>query len=722
MEFVFIFLEFILLIGLFIWLIVLQDKYDRISAKLKNIQGELKKLINQDLIKSNNEEHPVSQVIEESVVEQKSLDEPKCILDIESSKEKVESLEEDLVQKTVEKNSTDSFERIFLGNIFNKIGAVALLIGLIIFIKLVSPFIVFTPQLKAILGYVLGFGLMLGAFKFNKVENLKNYSEVLMGTSLGTFFITTYCGATLLKLFNFSVSTSIATGFLLLSFFLAQKFHRISVLVISVLAGYVTPIIINYNMDVPTGFLFAYLIFVNILSLIYIFKNRTCIPVAFVNLIMTFMVSCICSNMENIVAPIILWGMYLIYDYLVDTKNISLNIVNYVVFLLSQIICFDSKFLMIGYVQIACASVYLLLSIIKYKYRHVFDSWIHLFVVSLNIAIYCLTKNTEFIRVYAYSLEVIFLAYLTIKLEYKAFANWAIGAWMMGIVSILPIENVLYTKSLSNYLPIWNARLALMSPLVLSAIVASKFFESALELSLNKVSHIFRFVQVSLIYLFVVFEMNFIISKYVTKTVGSISFIQNMINVILGFIYTINMERLYLALKNVLFRVFAIIFGISSLLYLLVTGFEYSSSEFLPLINIRAFAFLLGGLVFLLYSRWTGKEFFKYFAIVMGFLLLNAEINDLIRIFKLENVYYLVSVSWILYAGLVTLCGIFKNKKYLTYSGIVLSLLSISRVFLYDLESVDILYKFVAFLILGLILMLLSYVYNKKQGIKEDEK
>lgn len=104
---------------------------------------------------------------------------------------------------TKQVNSADfSFEKFFLGNLFNKIGAIALFVGLIVFIKLVSNYIVFTPVMKATLAYMATCVLFFFGFKLRKQENMENYSEVVFGTAIGTLFITTYCCATVLELFN----------------------------------------------------------------------------------------------------------------------------------------------------------------------------------------------------------------------------------------------------------------------------------------------------------------------------------------------------------------------------------------------------------------------------------------------------------------------------------------------------------------------------------------
>ena len=88
------------------------------------------------------------------------------------------------------------------------------------------------------------------------------------------------------------------------------------------------------------------------------------------------------------------------------------------------------------------------------------------------------------------------------------------------------------------------------------------------------------------------------------------------------------------------------------------------------------------------------------------------ETSDIIYKYTLNS--GLISVGWILYSGIITTIGIVTGKNWLKNSGIILCIISILRIFLHDLAQVDILYKFIAILTLGISLMILSYLYNQK--------
>jgi uncharacterized membrane protein len=147
---------------------------------------------------------------------------------------------------------------------------------------------------------------------------------------------------------------------------------------------------------------------------------------------------------------------------------------------------------------------------------------------------------------------------------------------------------------------------------------------------------------------------------------------------------------------------------------LLFSGFEYIPSySFVPIVTIRFVAFVFAIATFTIFAKWTKLSFFKYIALIWGFILVHVETANFVLLHS--NIGYLTTVMWLLYAGIVTLIGVFKNLKCLKNTGIWVSILAICRIFFYDLGDTDIIYKLVAFLSLGFVLMIISYFYNKKK-------
>ena len=121
-----------------IWLAFIQQKLDKVSRNLDFLTKEIYK-------SQENEINP-----------QKDDDTPPQS-EVKTVEIKAESItSEPDINKNVDKKDDFNLQGAFLGNIFNKIGALAIIVAVIIFIKLVSPFIVITPLVKTILGCFAG--------------------------------------------------------------------------------------------------------------------------------------------------------------------------------------------------------------------------------------------------------------------------------------------------------------------------------------------------------------------------------------------------------------------------------------------------------------------------------------------------------------------------------------------------------------------------------------
>ncbi|WP_339709089.1 DUF2339 domain-containing protein [uncultured Kriegella sp.] len=81
-----------------------------------------------------------------------------------------------------------------------------------------------------------------------------------------------------------------------------------------------------------------------------------------------------------------------------------------------------------------------------------------------------------------------------------------------------------------------------------------------------------------------------------------------------------------------------------------------------------------------------------------------------------------LSILWGAYALFVIGLGIWKRRKYLRISGIVLFAITLLKLFLYDIASLNTISKTIVFVALGVLLLVISFLYNKyKPAIHEDE-
>ena len=686
----------LLCIIMLIWLFVIQ-------IDLNNIKDKIKKLSKPEL-RTDTVETAVSEV---SALEVEKAPEPKQITEVPLSEDKAETEQQD-----VESKKKTSFEENFFGNIFNKIGAVAILIALCILVKIISPFIVFTNEMKIALGFLTGIGMLFAAFKVQKDEKMKNFSEVLMGTGFGALLITIYFGAGILKVFNTPTATTLAVLTTLAIYFVADRQKTVSTIVLGLIGGYLNPFFVNYH--ITMDFLFGYLIFLNILSLVFVYKNRSKDSVNIINLAMSAVcisgLSGIGSNEVSLYQILSLWGIYIIYDILCINKegfsaSKPLRYVNFsVLTLLSLLIC--KNYTELGIFMYGVSIIYAMLGIgYLYKTKERENGYFHSLIISVFMTIFFFTKNDDLLRVSLWSFEALFIGFIAIKYKLNTLSKYMIAIFTAVICKLFISPDIYDTKYETA---IFNDRiLYFLAPVVTGGIIGfcAKHYEEV-----NKYE-IFKFLSISLIYFYLILEINSIFieaSDYIT-------ILSYIIPAIL-FIYAINFNFLAKNVQNkMLFKSAKNIILWFGILWLISAEcVSLFSDPLLPVANLRIIPYaVLGGNIF--YElRQQEVEWKKYLAVILGFCYIHFESANILKYFT--NIEWIISVAWVLYAGIISTLGIFKNKKVLKISGIWLSIITVCRLFLFDFATLSTIYKLIAFITLGAVLLIVSYIYNKRKA------
>ena len=80
-----------------------------------------------------------------------------------------------------------------------------------------------------------------------------------------------------------------------------------------------------------------------------------------------------------------------------------------------------------------------------------------------------------------------------------------------------------------------------------------------------------------------------------------------------------------------------------------------------------------------------------------------------------------LSIFWGLYALYLIALGIWKKKKYLRIAAIALFSITLIKLFFYDISHLGTLSKTIVFVSLGILLLIISFLYNKfKHSISDD--
>ena len=146
-------------------------------------------------------------------------------------------------------------------------------------------------------------------------------------------------------------------------------------------------------------------------------------------------------------------------------------------------------------------------------------------------------------------------------------------------------------------------------------------------------------------------------------------------------------------------------------------------------IGIRYVAFVFFGILMFSMYKLTSAPFmridvklpFEMLAHTAILWILSSELLNWMDIAGSTQTYKLgLSILWGVYSLLLIGLGIWKTKKQLRIAGIALFAVTLIKLFFYDIASLDTISKTIVFVSLGILLLVISFLYNKYKPAKDE--
>ena len=209
-------------------------------------------------------------------------------------------------------------------------------------------------------------------------------------------------------------------------------------------------------------------------------------------------------------------------------------------------------------------------------------------------------------------------------------------------------------------------------------------------------------------------------------------------------IYGLGLAQVGLRYRQPLLRCSGYLFMLASLMTTLVITLsrgvhlvsDYRPIANLPLMQGLTLALAFGGL-FWAFHRWQGaldkrELLFRtpllMTAVLLMFFKVSMEVEGFFHLRGFEaaasrDVKSLLTLSlvWAIYAGLVVVAGFITRFKPLRLLGIGLLLLTVLKVFLVDVGALDQGYRIAAFVVLGVLLLAVSLLYQRSRRWEKDQ-
>lgn len=326
----------------------------------------------------------------------------------------------------------------------------------------------------------------------------------------------------------------------------------------------------------------------------------------------------------------------------------------------------------------------------------------------------------------AWILYVFFIYLYGQKRKLTIFVEYVKSIYYICIVGIF--FHGLYFDPISQFVPIWNCRLLM---LLIGVLVSYGIYRCTKNknLKLGSLLNVF-FLGFLCVYTeikdYYQYQLQF--SPIQTWEADYIKFKKILTQSTLFVLLSLPLIWLSFKFQKRWVRILSqFILGLGLFLYM-IFAVNFPVESFTPILNQRSFSLILVTAVLVIFllkfkKQTRGRWIYSILITILLFEFINLELRDSFRLlihgdsdmeYQLVNLRQLsFSFAWIIYAIILFAIGVW--RKFPTFRWIAFGLFGISvvKIFLYDLAFLDTLYRIVLFIGFGVILLLISYIYQR---------
>ena len=677
------------------------------------------------------------------------------------------------VRNPFEPKQSTNWERFIGENLFGKIGIVIIIIGVFIGVKYSIQHNLISPAMRLVLGYLMGIGLFVtGAMLKKKYES---FSAILVSGAMTIFYFVTFIAYAVFGYFPQSLAFVLMFLFTAFTVLASLSYNQVVIAIIGLVGGYAVPFLLSNNSG-QVEILFAYTAIINIGVLILSFYKQwrslyisalfltwlllfstwasayqydDFVPYFVFNLVtfLTFYVAFIAQKIHRVqeleAVDVLLFlfsslsfyamGVWLILDYYPNNRTFVamftlLNAVFHFLvgyyFHLKKTPSQALKYL----VLVLALSFATLVIPIQFK-----GTWITIFWIAEAALLFGFGRTKKMPVYERISYAVVILATFSLLID-----------WGKGSYSIFDMEDAsAYITPFANSLFITGLLYSVAVGAM--AYINDKYKETG---TLNKVlSFLFNIFSVLILYCTFYREISVfcdmralhqdpeIYSHYeayqdlntfkgVWHIIYSVLFISAYSFLNVKYLKKKLLAELQIGLNFLLLTIFMTLglYYFSELRERYMEEAQEGGQLSLWFLNIRYVGLL--SLVVLGNSIYALSKFLEFktgarrvLEMLLHLVILWVASSELLHwtdIYESVANYKLgLTILWGGYAILLVVLGIFKRKKYQRISGIILVGFTLLKLFFYDTTHLDTLHKTIVFVLLGILLLVASFLYNK---------
>ncbi|WP_299315461.1 DUF2339 domain-containing protein [uncultured Aquimarina sp.] len=679
------------------------------------------------------------------------------------------------VKRVVKPKGKSNLEKFIGENLISKIGVIILIIGVAIGAKYSIDNDLISPLTRIILGYLTGVGLIAVGMKLKKKYH--NFSAVLVSGAVAILYFITFLAYSLYDLFPQLFAFMLMVLFTIFTVFAAIQYNKQVIAHIGLVGAYAVPFLLSDGSG-QVAVLFSYMVIIN-LGILFIALQRYWKPLYYSSFFLTWLIyfGWYASDYEIdihfelafiflLVFFATFYSIFLVYKLRKKEKfgtgDVILQLINAFVFygigfsILQEHPVGEQ---LLGVFTLVNAIIHFTVSVIIYKLkladRNLFYFTSGMVLVFISIAFPVQLDGNWVTLLWALEAALLFWIGRTKKVTiYEKLAYPVVALTFFSLIQDWWFYYIEYSYASlepeTGMIPFFNIS-------VLTSLLCAGSFGYILYLHRSD-KHPFPWpnyktwyqlisLWISAMFLFILYMTFFLeIIEYWNAFEANRSEFRGiwLINytliflTLLSFINIKKIKNMVFGYINIFLNLFILIIFLTNGLYILSelresyldpTLLESGEVGFYH-IGIRYISLFFGiGLLVACYQyvrqEFLGRTFKIAFDIILQIAILYMISSELIHWLDLAGYASSdklgLSILWGLYSLLLIVLGFWKNIKHIRIIAFTLFGITLIKLFLYDISHLNTISKTIVFVSLGLLLLVISFLYNKYKHIITDE-
>jgi uncharacterized membrane protein len=663
----------------------------------------------------------------------------------------------------------EEWEALIGGKLLNRIGALALILGVGFFLQYAFANDWITEPVRVVIGVLLGLALLAGAAR-SAAGGFQIFAQGLVGAGIAILYLSVYASFNYYHLVAQPWAFVFMSAVTVITFTQAFRYNSIVVALLGLLGGFLTPFLLSTGEVNPVG-LFSYLALLNLGLLAVAWRKDSWISIEPLSMAGTYFIYAIWlgeNYAESSFVPGLLFlALFWMMFHAVHTARVVGNVVSYprfrlVLASLHGLVVYVLLYALInkGHAEwrvtatLVLAVLYGATSLAARRRPGEDGVFLHSTLTAIVLVIIATGiqfRGMELVRYW--SVEALALIWAGALGRLRLVRWGGVALYAMAFLLLLGTEGALFSSSAGTFTLLFNDRaftfLLLAACLAMSGMILGRVEQSG---------HGAARIVLHIAWCWVLF---------ILISAETIDFFAQLIRNA-GPARTQHLEFLRVMALPVIWGAYAlplilggtrsgnrpIIYSGLIMLFIagcvgLIRGLTFVPiGEFVSLVNERALLLVLlvaqyalawrllsedkgvsglsgrlrsglqAGIVLLFLVLITG-ETWDYFARgVYRLGLVPGTVNNNEELARLQNLrQLLLSSGWLVYSIILMALGIWKRSRVVRIEAIALFGVAILKIFIYDLSFLDTLYRIFSFLGLGVILLAVSYLYQRYRGI-----